>query len=305
LVADRTMADGLIQDSTSALGSFFLDVAGVRKAGETLQFTVENYDDQNTYMMDFGNGYRRRVRQNFSYTYPRQGNFQAKLIATRDQASSLYVKNLRISPGEVSERTTPIAAAELPEENLANELPDIDLEEEGGEGNDSANQTAGLRVGNMPELEIVDLQAADEEVPEVISDAGTTTPESVEPTNIPVSEEPEAVTAEIPINTPMIAADIMPEYPGGTRGIARYFQRNYRYPYEARKSRVEGVVHVRFVVQPDGKLSDFVVVKGVGYGCDEEAIRLLQKMPKWRAGEHQGKAVPVYRTLPITFRLAE
>lgn len=299
--SDQSMADGLIQDSTSEIGGFFLDVAGVREAGQVLQLTIENYDEENTYMMDFGNGYRRRVRRNFTYTYPRQGNFQARLIATNGEANGVYIKNLRISPG-----STVIAADEsaTPAETPV-ELADVSA------SLDSGNQVASLRVGSLPELEIVDLQAPEEALGESPLSGGAEPVNtnfasvSTEPDNIPVAEEPEVAVRSAPAMTPMLTADIMPAYPGGTRGIGRYFRRNYRYPYEARNAQIEGVVYVRFVVQPSGELTDFVVVTGVGYGCDEEALRLLQNMPKWVPGEHQGKKVPVYKTLPVTFRLVE
>lgn len=83
----------------------------------------------------------------------------------------------------------------------------------------------------------------------------------------------------------------------------RFIARNARYPAEARDNQVEGQVFVRFVVQPDGSLTDAVVFRGLGSGCDEEAIRLVQSMPNWIPGEHQGRTAPVYEEIPISFQL--
>lgn len=125
------------------------------------------------------------------------------------------------------------------------------------------------------------------------------------PAPIPVPIQAAASPPKEDLSKPLYAADVMPEYPGGTRGLANYFQRNNRYPPSASRNGIEGVVYVRFIVQKDGDLSDLTVVKGIGYGCDQEAIRLLDRMPKWIPGEHQNTKVSVYQTLPVTFKLVD
>jgi protein TonB len=95
----------------------------------------------------------------------------------------------------------------------------------------------------------------------------------------------------------------MPEYPGGDAARQDYLNKNLRYPDLARENNISGRVTVRFVVSEDGSISDVQVVKGIGGGCDEEAKRVVQKMPKWKPGKQNGRAVKVYFTLPIIFTL--
>lgn len=85
--------------------------------------------------------------------------------------------------------------------------------------------------------------------------------------------------------------------------ITSFLQKNLRYPDMARENNVQGRVTLRFVVNENGEVSDVNVVRGIGSGCDEEAKRVLLKMPKWKPGKQNGRAVKVYFTLPISFRL--
>jgi len=96
----------------------------------------------------------------------------------------------------------------------------------------------------------------------------------------------------------------MPSFTNGTKGLTKYLNENLRYPKEARKKKLEGKVFIKFIVEKNGKVSHPIIVKdGVGSGCADEALRLVSKMPKWWPGKQNGKAVRVYYTLPITFKL--
>jgi len=77
------------------------------------------------------------------------------------------------------------------------------------------------------------------------------------------------------------------------------------YPAQARRMRVEGKVFVEFVVGRDGKLENVTVIKGIGAGCDEEAVRIIQNSPPWNPGKQRGKPVKQKMVLPIIFKLAE
>jgi protein TonB len=85
--------------------------------------------------------------------------------------------------------------------------------------------------------------------------------------------------------------------------LPKYLQDHLHYPDAARESNTEGRVIVRFVVNEDGGVSDVTIQRGIGGGCDEEARRVVLAMPKWKAGKQNGKAVKVYFTLPIQFKL--
>jgi protein TonB len=93
-----------------------------------------------------------------------------------------------------------------------------------------------------------------------------------------------------------------PVPPGGD--LQSYFSKNIRYPQKAINADIEGKVFVTFVVTSSGDVDDVKLLKGIGYGCDEEAIRVVKAMPKWTPGKNGGREVKVRLNIPIVFRLA-
>lgn len=87
--------------------------------------------------------------------------------------------------------------------------------------------------------------------------------------------------------------------------MGEYVGKNIRYPNEAKEAGIEGRVLVKFVVYEDGTTADFQVVRGIGGGCDEEALRVLKNMPPWKPGRQGGQPVSVYFTQPVGFELAK
>ena len=77
-------------------------------------------------------------------------------------------------------------------------------------------------------------------------------------------------------------AEVMPEYPGGDQAMMDFVAKNVQYPQEARDKEISGRVLVSFIVEKDGSIADVKVVKGIGGGCDEEAVRVVKAMPKWK-----------------------
>ncbi len=100
-----------------------------------------------------------------------------------------------------------------------------------------------------------------------------------------------------------LVVEQQPQFPGGMEALAKFLQKEVKYPEIARKAGVEGKVFVQFVVGNDGAIRDVEVVRGIGGGCDEEAIRLVKSMPKWIPGKQNGRAVAVRFSMPITFKL--
>lgn len=92
-----------------------------------------------------------------------------------------------------------------------------------------------------------------------------------------------------------------PSFPGGMQEMMKFISDNRKYPAEAKAKDIHGKVIVAFVVEHDGSLSDVKIRRGIGYGCDEEAIRLIKSMPKWTPGKQNGKAVRVSMMLPVSF----
>lgn len=95
-----------------------------------------------------------------------------------------------------------------------------------------------------------------------------------------------------------------PAYPGGDEARIRFLQENIKYPQMARESGIQGTVYVTFVVERNGSVTDVRVLRGIGGGCDEEAIRVIQAMPRWNPGKQRGKPVRVQFNMPIKFTLA-
>jgi TonB family protein len=96
-----------------------------------------------------------------------------------------------------------------------------------------------------------------------------------------------------------------PQFPGGQMALLLFFANNIIYPEFARKNKITGKVILQFMVNTDGKVSDVIVVKGVGAGLDEEAVRVAYKMPLWIPAQENGKNVAAPYTLPVSFKLME
>lgn len=121
------------------------------------------------------------------------------------------------------------------------------------------------------------------------------------PTYVPpaVTEEEEVAEAEI-----FTVVEDQPTFPGGDEARIRFLTNNIKYPQMARESSIQGTVYVTFVVERDGSVTDVRVLRGIGGGCDEEAIRVIKAMPKWVPGKQRGKPVRVQFNMPIKFTLA-
>jgi len=122
--------------------------------------------------------------------------------------------------------------------------------------------------------------------------------DKVEIKEIKIEADPEPVAEEI-----FDVVEENPEYPGGLKEMYTFLNANMKYPPMARESGVQGKVYVQFIVEKDGKVTDVQVLRGIGSGCDEEAVRVVKMMPNWKAGKQRGKPVKVRYKLPVTFKL--
>lgn len=94
-----------------------------------------------------------------------------------------------------------------------------------------------------------------------------------------------------------------PEFPGGMDALNAFLKENIRYPEAARKERLEGTVYVTFTVEPNGSISNPRILRDIGLGCGDEAIRIVKSMPRWKPGKQRGKPVRVQFNLPVKFKL--
>ena len=100
-----------------------------------------------------------------------------------------------------------------------------------------------------------------------------------------------------------VRSEKMPVFGKGVADLLRYLAKNIKYPSMARQAGITGIVYVAFVVNKKGEVVDVKILKGIGAGCDKEAIRVVENMPKWKPGKQRGKRVSVKYTLPIRFEL--
>ena len=99
--------------------------------------------------------------------------------------------------------------------------------------------------------------------------------------------------------------DVEPKFPGGMDGLALFLQRNIKYPKAAQEANLEGTVYVSFVVERNGEVSNVKILRGIGYGCEDECIRVVKLMPKWKPGKNNGRKVRVQYNLPVRFILSD
>ena len=111
---------------------------------------------------------------------------------------------------------------------------------------------------------------------------------------------PSAVYAQ---ETVQKEVDEMPVPPGGIEGFTNYMIQNLKYPVTAKDAKIEGMVMITFVVKSDGSVDAVEVLRGIGGGCDEEAVRVVKNSGIWTPGKKEGKAVAAQMTLPVQFKM--
>ncbi|MBI2966224.1 MAG: energy transducer TonB [Bacteroidetes bacterium] len=116
----------------------------------------------------------------------------------------------------------------------------------------------------------------------------------------PVIEKQEEVVEE---DVVFQIVEDMPTFGKGDADVLKYLAENIRYPQVAKELGISGMVFVEFVVDKTGKIKDSKVVRGIGGGCDEEALRVIKGMPAWTPGKQRGKPVSVQFRLPVRFVL--
>lgn len=99
--------------------------------------------------------------------------------------------------------------------------------------------------------------------------------------------------------------EVPPSFPGGMSRLGDYIRQNLRYPEAAINAKIEGKAFVSFIVMKNGSVQDVQVLKGLGYGTNEEAVRLIQTMPAWNPGKQSGRPVNVKYNLVVPFKLTE
>ena len=102
-----------------------------------------------------------------------------------------------------------------------------------------------------------------------------------------------------------VAVEQPAEFPGGMPALMKWLGNNIHYPEAAQQNDIQGRVIVKFVVEKDGSIGQATILKGVDRDLDREALRVVNKMPKWQPGKNNGVSVRSYFTLPVVFKLAQ
>lgn len=131
---------------------------------------------------------------------------------------------------------------------------------------------------------------------------GTTQASTLEKTAKGESEEKQSQQSETS-NKVHDVVEQMPSFPGGDAALMRFLSTNVHYPAVAEENGIQGRVVVTFIIERDGSISDVKVVKSVDPSLDKEAVRVIESMPRWKAGTQNGEPVRVKYTMPVTFRL--
>ncbi len=158
-----------------------------------------------------------------------------------------------------------------------------------------------VKVLQQPNIvEVKDVEEIIEEI-KVDFDLEITEDAIIEMQEVIDQEKPEEEAAD----EVFTIVEVAPAPKNGLQNFFSYIYQNINYPRKAINAQVQGKVFVQFVVNADGTLVDFEVVKGIGMGCDEEAVRVLQSAPAWNPGKQRGKPVRVRMILPINFIIRE
>ena len=113
----------------------------------------------------------------------------------------------------------------------------------------------------------------------------------------------ETVEEDVKDEEIFVSVEKMPEFPGGEEKLYKYLRDNLKYPDMATQQNIQGKVYVQFVVEKDGSIANPKVLRDIGGGCGDEALRVVRAMPKWNPGIQRTKKVRVQYTLPVNFQL--
>ena len=147
------------------------------------------------------------------------------------------------------------------------------------------------------ELNIVENDA--EDIHEIgIVNAEARADEALEFTPVELTKEVEEAEEEV-----FLVVEEDPEFPGGLDALSKFIADNIKYPQLAKENNITGRVFVSFVVEKDGRVGQVKILRDIGGGCGNEAVRVVKMMPKWKPGKQRGKAVRTQFNLPVNFDL--
>lgn len=154
--------------------------------------------------------------------------------------------------------------------------------------------------GNI-ETVLQDILESEMATTEITSDRDVAIPASAftgESPSIAIPDEGVSGESEV-----FVVVEEMPSFPGGDARLLEFLYRELRYPSLALESKIQGLVVVQFIIDENGNITQPSITRGIGGGCDEEALRVVKSMPVWKPGKQRGRAVKVRYNLPVRFQL--
>ncbi|HRK54135.1 MAG TPA: energy transducer TonB [Cyclobacteriaceae bacterium] len=145
------------------------------------------------------------------------------------------------------------------------------------------------------------IEVPDEE--EIAQDLDVTIDVEIKETSEAIKVAPIETISKEDTDEIFVIVEDQPEFPGGNAEFLKFLREHMRYPRQARSMAIEGRVYVQAIVGKDGSLDEVQVVKGIGGGCDEEAVRVVKQSPKWNPGRQRGRNVRTKIIIPIVFKL--
>lgn len=260
-----------------------LIVSGDTLVGSPLVFSLPPALQGETFELDLGNGIHRTIKDKVVYRYPKPGIFLVQLTPEVEgkKSAARAVVEVNKAPDSITlAENEGVAETEATEKNLIAEIDPV--------------VEAPLPTTGTVETQVFDqmdtaTRSTEEAIPAAVSEPAAS------PKPLIITDETAAPTK------PLSFSEVPPAYPGGKDKMIQFLNEQIQYPQLARENEIEGKVYTQFVVNVDGSLSNLKVVRGIGYGCDEEALRIIRLMPQWLPGLHHGRSVPVIYTLPVNF----
>ena len=214
----------------------------------------------------------------------------------------------------LQEQREKMAAAELLQQDEAEPEPEPEIEDQKVEIEIPEIPQEVLATVQVTQIAIVDADKVQNEVMDMEEQKEDNTARGV--VNQEGSDDVdkfEAVKEQVIVKEPepekpkeeeiFVAVEQQAEFPGGQAALMKWLSNNIRYPEAAQQNDIQGRVVVKFVVEKDGSIGHAEIARGVDKDLDREALRVVNKMPKWQPGKNNGVAVRSYFNLPVTFRL--
>ena len=298
-------------------------IQGDRLASSSLQFIISNFDPRLDYQVDFGDGNQKdNLQREFFHEYKKGGSYTLELKGYYE-GEEIFSSSRKINIDRRESRPKTTLVSRNPPRNTPKKNNSDRIRTDNEKTDSDEDKQRNIKSLDIPSVNLSSIGDAPEfnqsNSSENQGEESPVVPESTSRSEVLVSSvaspeiytDPTASSANSqPLRRykktyvePLKIANKMPSFPGGSSALLSFLNDRLNYPQAAKDFSVEGIVYVQFIVDEEGEIRNTQVVRGLGYGCDKEALRIVREMPRWIPGRHEGEIVPVIYTIPINFRL--